>query len=117
MSVDVHLNNYAYQTNEPYRTAEAKDRLIGLIRDFGVAVHPNNYAYQTNEPYRTAEAKDRVIGLIRDFVDNHQEDMKRINSRMKEIRAEFGEKFDDLTIRLENMEEALVEINNTLLNH
>ena len=82
-----------------------------------VDVHLNNYAYQTNEPYRTAEAKDRVIGLIRDFVDNHQEDMKRINSRMKEIRAEFGEKFDDLTIRLENMEEALVEINNTLLNH
>ena len=33
------------------------------------------------------------------------------------MRAEFGESIDDLTIRLENMEEALVEINNTLLNH
>jgi len=34
MSVDVYPNNYAYQTNEPYQTAEAEDRLIGLIRDF-----------------------------------------------------------------------------------
>ena len=63
------------------------------------------------------EAEDRLIGLLRDYVDGHQEDMKRINSRMTEIRTEFGEKFDDLTNRLENMEEALVEINNTLLNH
>jgi len=78
-----------------------------------VDVHPNNYAYQTNEPYQTAEMEDRIIGLIRDFVDDHQEDMRRINSRMTEIRAEFGEKFDDLTIRLENMEEALVEIHSS----
>jgi len=62
-----------------------------------VDVHPNNYAYQTNEPYRTAELENRRIGLLQDFVDNHQEDVKRIDLKLMEMKAKFEEKFDDLT--------------------
>jgi len=82
-----------------------------------IDVHPNNYAYQTNEPYKNFEAEDKLIGHLQDFVDGHQEDVKRIGSKMSEMKAKFEEKFDDLTNRLENMEGALVEINNALLNH
>jgi len=82
-----------------------------------IDVHPNNYAYQTNEPYRTGEAEDRFIGLLQFFVDGHQEDVKRISSKMSEMKAEFEEKFGDFTNRFKNMEGALVEINNALLNH
>ena len=33
MNVDVQQNDYAYHTNEPYRIAEAEDRLISLLQD------------------------------------------------------------------------------------
>nr|ABE65429.1 hypothetical protein At2g06140 [Arabidopsis thaliana] len=107
-------------SSHPYEVARHEDFGYdqGYLQEvISVDVHPNNYTYQTNESYQAAELEDKIIGLIRNFVDDHQEDMRKINSRMTEMRAEFGEKFDNLTIRLENMGEALVEINNTLLNH
>jgi len=107
-------------SSHPYEVARHEDFGYdqGYLQEvISVDVHPNNYTYQTNESYQAAELEDKIIGLIRNFVDDHQEDMRRINSRMTKMRAEFGEKFDNLTIRLENMGEALVEINNTLLNH
>jgi len=124
MSVDVHPNNYAYQTNEPYHTAEPEDRLIGLLQDF-VDSHQEDVK-RINLKLMEMEAKfeekfddltnrlEHMVGTLVDIDNtllNHQDDLQDQNTRIVNVGFVVDTVESHLNWNMEELEKKLTKSN------
>ncbi|KAG7557019.1 hypothetical protein ISN44_As11g030200 [Arabidopsis suecica] len=84
-----------------------------------VDVHPNNYPFRNHESFvpRREAKEEKLMEAMQQLIECQENHMKEIDSRFKEMKAEFDSKIDALTIDIKRVEEQVGDVKNELINH